>query len=276
MTNRLAIRRGTEKRILLAASVAWVLAAPILFGSGIGLMSVAQAQTNSSAALSPDDIARRRAEQAMPRTAISYDVKQFDKYVGHYQMPQASIFFTIHRDGDHLLTRLTGQQDVEVYPESPTKFFAKVVAAQFSFDTDAQGHVTQLVLHQGGMEQAAKKVADSVAIASDAAFDARFKSQTPDPARAAPLRRFIQATVKGTPAFDIMSPGLADAVRQQKSGTDQIFQKTGALKSITFKAVGPGGMDIYTVTFENAVQEWRIGPLSPDGKIDGIVFRPAP
>lgn len=276
MAYRLAIRRNAAKRIVMAASGACALAVPILIGSIVALPAFAQAQSNASASPSPDDIARRRAEQAMPRTAVAYDARQFDKFVGHYQMPNGNAFFTIHRDGDHLLSRLTGQLDVELYPESPTKFFAKVVAAQVSFDTDAQGKVTQLVLHQGGMEQAAKKVDDAVAMASDAAFAERFKNQTPDPARAAPLRRFIEAAVKGKPAFDIMSPGLADAVRQQQPANDQILLKAGALKSITFKGVGPGGMDIYTVAFEHANEEWRIGPLGPDGKINGILFSPLP
>jgi DNA-binding beta-propeller fold protein YncE len=121
-----------------------------------------------------------------------------------------------------------------------------------------------------------KDADDAQQTSAQAALAQRVKNQTPDPAREAPLRRFIEAVVKGSPAFEIMSTGLANAVRQQQAATEPMFQKAGALKSITFKSVGPGGMDIYTVTFEHANQEWRIGPLDPDGKINAINFGPAP
>ena len=224
----------------------------------------------------PQEHARLLMEQAMPRTAIAYNAADFDKFAGAYEFPNGAAYMTVRREGDHFFTRVTGQQDVEVFPESPTKFFLKVVDAQISFDTDASGKVTELVLHQGGREQHAKRTDDAAAKAFDAAFEARFKSQTPDPAREAPLRQFIEAASRGTPDFEIMSPQLADAVRKQKPMADETFQKAGAFKSLTFKGVGPGGADIYIAAFEHANQEWRIGPLGPDGKINGIVSRPAP
>jgi hypothetical protein len=47
----------------------------------------------------------------------------------------------------------------------------------------------------------------------------------------------------------------------------------GALKTVTFKAVGPAGADIYEVEFEKAKIEWRIGP-PVDGKVSLLNFRP--
>lgn len=44
---------------------------------------------------------------------------------------------------------------------------------------------------------------------------------------------------------------------------------------MTFKGVGPGGADIYTVTFEKGVLEWRIW-LAPDGKIENANNRAPP
>ena len=55
-----------------------------------------------------------------------------------------------------------------------------------------------------------------------------------------------------------------------------MFKQAGAFKSLSFKGVGPGGADIYIAVFEHANQEWRIGPIGPDGKINGISFAPAP
>jgi hypothetical protein len=41
-----------------------------------------------------------------------------------------------------------------------------------------------------------------------------------------------------------MSPGLANATRQQLAGIQSTFTGFGALQSITFKSVGTGGADI--------------------------------
>ena len=42
---------------------------------------------------------------------------------------------------------------------------------------------------------------------------------------------------------------------------------------MTFKGVGPGGADIYTVKFENGSLEYRLW-LAPDGKIESANVRP--
>jgi len=38
----------------------------------------------------------------------------------------------------------------------------------------------------------------------------------------------------------------------------------------------PGGAEIYDVTFERGQVEWRITPLTADGKISGMGFRALP
>jgi hypothetical protein len=40
----------------------------------------------------------------------------------------------------------------------------------------------------------------------------------------------------------------------------------GALQSVTFKGVGPGGADIYTVKFDKGSLDYRVW-LTPDGKV---------
>lgn len=268
MTNKICIRSNAVRKFLLATVAA--IALGMMGGSALAQPAPTQPASTQ------EERARMLMEQAMPRTAIAYNPADFDKYVGAYELGNGAAFFTIHRDGTHLFMRLTGQPDVEVFPESPTKFFAKVVDAQISFDTDAQSQVTELVLHQNGREQHARKADETLAKAAEADRAARFKSQTADPAREAPLRRFIEAEAKDSPDFDLMSPELADAVRKQQPLTEQRFKDAGAFKSLTFKGVGPGGMDIYIAAFEHANQEWRIGPLGADGKINGITFAPAP
>ncbi len=68
------------------------------------------------------------------------------------------------REGNHLFTQVTGQQKVEVFLESDHDFFLTVIDAQITFQTDSQGKVTGLVLHQGGDHPAAgpNKLADTL------------------------------------------------------------------------------------------------------------------
>lgn len=220
-----------------------------------------------------DSVTQRLAEQQRPRTVVPFDPPQFDQYVGFYQFGP-NVFASMTRRGDHYFTQLTGQPEVELFPESPTKFFATVVAAQVSFVTDAQGKVTEMVLHQGGIEQHAPKVDQSVVNSGAAALAERIKNNLPDPDRVAPLRRFIDALIAGQPNLDDMSPALAAAVKNQWSVTQKQFEGAGAFKSLEFKKVGAQGMDIYVATFENRQVSFRIGPLTPDHKIQGLLMRP--
>jgi CubicO group peptidase (beta-lactamase class C family) len=88
---------------------------------------------------------------------IQVDPKIFDGYVGNYQLaPNFSI--TITREGDHLFEQATNQQKFEIFPESDKDYFLKVVEAHITFVTDGQGHATELILHQGGADQHAKRV----------------------------------------------------------------------------------------------------------------------
>jgi hypothetical protein len=117
---------------------------------------------------------QRFADQARPRTAITIDPSAFDRYVGYYAL-NAQFVFRITRDGDRFFTQLTGQPKVEVFPESDTDYFARIVQAQITFVTDAQGQATGLVLHQNGREFPARGVAEAQALAADATFEEQAK-----------------------------------------------------------------------------------------------------
>ena len=97
---------------------------------------------------------------------------------------------------------------------------------------------------------------------------------TASPGTEAALRRFIDGFIKGQPDLDEMGPGLANAVKAQSAAMQPMFDKLGALKTLTFKTVAPGGADIYEADFEHGQTEWRIAPLGADGKVNGLNFRP--
>jgi CubicO group peptidase (beta-lactamase class C family) len=91
------------------------------------------------------------------RTAIVVSRDVLQRYVGNYQLaPQLVLEVTL--GGSGLQVRPTGQNISDLFPESETDFFFKVVDAQISFVRDAQGSVTGLVLHQDGNDLAARRI----------------------------------------------------------------------------------------------------------------------
>ena len=98
------------------------------------------------------DQTARRSETGPPppkeHKEVAIDPKILDNYVGSYELAPHFIL-TVTREGDHLFTQATGQEKVEVFPESDHDFFLRVIDAEITFETDSQGKVTGLVLHQG-------------------------------------------------------------------------------------------------------------------------------
>ena len=76
------------------------------------------------------------------------------------------------RDGSRLFTQLTGQPKFEVFAESDKDFFLKVVDAQLTFETDASGKATAVVLHQNGVDQHAKRIEGEPVVPKGITLDA--------------------------------------------------------------------------------------------------------
>ena len=205
---------------------------------------------------------------------VTVDTAVYDGYVGHYRFGESSVM-TISREGNRLLSRLTGQPPVEIFPNSKTEYFAKIVNAQITFEVDAQGRATAITLHQNGKHHAAPRMDDQAAQQIEDALNARVQSQTPLPGSEAAVRRLYGSLLSGKPIYDEMSPGLAEATREQLPQLLQCAQNYGAIRSIEFRGVGPQGMDVYDVHHEKGRSTMRIA-LSPDGKIQGALFSPGP
>jgi D-alanyl-D-alanine-carboxypeptidase/D-alanyl-D-alanine-endopeptidase len=238
------------------------------------------ALTNISTPQGVDDIGRHLLNASYPllkldapaeHRQITLDTKTYDRYVGQYQLGPNAIM-TMSRDGDRFYSQLTNQPKVEIFPESESQFFLKVVDAQLTFNTEA----TQVTLHQNGRDIVGKRMNDADvkrAAEEEAAIAQRFKDQKQAPGTEAALRRNIEELQRGEPNYDQMSPQLADVTRQQLPQLKAVMGQLGTLQSVTFTGVGPGGADIYQVKFEHGSTEWRIS-LGPDGKAIGIGFRP--
>jgi hypothetical protein len=91
------------------------------------------------------------------RTEVKVAEKILKQYVGDYEL-QPGFVLSVTQEGTQLSTQATGQVKVEVYPESETKFFLKVVDAQIEFVKDESGKVTKLILYQNGQRLEAKKI----------------------------------------------------------------------------------------------------------------------
>jgi CubicO group peptidase (beta-lactamase class C family) len=85
------------------------------------------------------------------RKEIKLPAATLSKYVGTYEMTP-KMTMTVTLDGEQLMTQLTGQSPLKIFPESETAFFLKVVDAQLEFIKDQSGAVTHVVLHQGGRD----------------------------------------------------------------------------------------------------------------------------
>jgi D-alanyl-D-alanine carboxypeptidase len=86
------------------------------------------------------------------------------------------------------------------------------------------------------------------------------------------LREHFASLQRGEPNYDDMSPRLAEIIRAHPDSS-QMARDLGAVQSMTFRGTGPRGADIYEVTTDNGLSEWRI-KLAPDGKIEALFFRP--
>ena len=113
-----------------------------------------------------DDIGRHLLESQYPLAkveapkeykAIKLEAKILDAYVGDYQLAP-NFVITISREGDQFFAQATGQGKLELFAETETDFFFKVVDAQVTFVKGDKGQVTSLVLHQNGVDQRATKI----------------------------------------------------------------------------------------------------------------------
>jgi serine-type D-Ala-D-Ala carboxypeptidase/endopeptidase len=94
------------------------------------------------------------AERPQRRKTIEVDAGLLETYEGVYELtPKFRLTVTVE-DGK-LMVQATDQPKFQVFPESKTEFYYKVVDAQLTFVARPDGKVTRLVLHQNGVDQQA-------------------------------------------------------------------------------------------------------------------------
>jgi len=89
---------------------------------------------------------------------------------------------------------------------------------------------------------------------------------TPQPGTEATAREAMVSLARGDPDYSRMAPGLAEVTRQQLPGIQKMLTDLGELKSVTFREVGPNGMDAYDIKFANGSLIYLLA-LDDQGKV---------
>lgn len=103
-------------------------------------------------------------------------------------------------------------------------------------------------------------------------------AEASDPAHVAATEAALKATIAamqaGTPNYAAMTPDLAAKVREQAATVTPLIQSFGALNGLSHAGT-QNGAELFLVMFANAPTQWIIN-LTPEGKINALLFRPAP
>jgi CubicO group peptidase (beta-lactamase class C family) len=111
-----------------------------------------------------DPLPVRQVNTAVTPDALDVLVGRYDYGVG---------ILSVTKEGPHLYAQLGTQPRREIYPESSTNFFWKVVDAQVTFIKDSQGKVIKAIHHQNGQTIHAPRLEDlKEAKVDPAAYDA--------------------------------------------------------------------------------------------------------
>ena len=194
-----------------------------------------------------------------------------DRFVGFYQLkPDIVVRFT--RKGDDLFAQGSGQPAIQLSPEGPNRFMSS--HGQWRFEQDARGNVIDVVLTKPDNESKAPRIGAGQAQAIIVAQDALVKANKPSAGVEGALRLQISAFQKGAPDYDAMAPPLASVVQKNAQMAIALVRKQGVLQSLKFRNVLPGGGNVYDAKFEHGDMEWTIAPLTADGKVDHLAFKP--
>ena len=91
------------------------------------------------------------------RREVQVDPAVLATYAGRYEISPTFIL-TVRPDGGRLYIQATAQAEFEVYAESETEFFYRVVNAQVSFERPEDGVAPSLTLHQNGKHMPGKRL----------------------------------------------------------------------------------------------------------------------
>jgi hypothetical protein len=261
-------RMGWRKRALVAIA----LAPGIIFAASAVVPGWSKQSTDSLGNALP-------SASASHTDTIGGEPHPFDRYVGYYEFgPFRAV--TVARAGDRLTALETGRLKIEVTANGDQVFASQDTGETITFTSDAEGRTTALILGEPGMKgRRATRIdvgrvqliegafARQIATAPD-----RFKDQLPADGSKLALLRAIHDLQRGAPGDERIGQ-MAENVRRHIAPLHAMLTALGAVESVFFRGVGPGGYDIYGAKFAAGLAEFRVR-LAPDGNIEDIAFRP--
>jgi hypothetical protein len=213
-----------------------------------------------------------------PRIELAAAV--LDAHVGWYELdPTCAIAVT--REGDRLFLQFTARPKFEMLALSEQDFVSTDGRAFVIFMAGSQGTADELLLHQPGPGVRGLKRIDAARAAAIednfarwvAAAPDRFKDQAPAQGSRDGLLQAIEDLQRNVPSYARMSPQLAEGLQRNASELHAMLSALGALDTVFFRGVGPGGYDIYGAKFAKGFAEIRL-LMGADGKIENMLFRP--
>ncbi|MEZ2143906.1 M56 family metallopeptidase [Bradyrhizobium sp. DN5] len=219
-----------------------------------------------------------RALRVAEMPAAATGPAPLDQYVGWYRVAPNRVL-TVRRDGDRLQVQETVQGRAALLAEG-ADVFSIHGDNLLIFLRDEEARVSRVLVQNAVFgARLAPRIDAAVAQAIEADFARRvaevpdrFREQVPVAGGKEMILRGIEDLRRGTPNYDRMSAPLAAKIHRQLNETQATFVALGALESIFFRGVGPGGYDIYGAKFENGSAEFRL-LLEPDGKVGDVLFR---
>lgn len=78
-------------------------------------------------------------------------------YIGKYEL-MPNFILTVTKEDHQMKAQATGQPAFDIFPKSENEFYLKVVNAQLTFNSNEEGTVISVTLHQGGQDLEGKKM----------------------------------------------------------------------------------------------------------------------
>jgi hypothetical protein len=210
------------------------------------------------------------------RAKVALSAAALARYAGYYQLnPTTTAQVTVA--GSRAFLQMGNGPKTALYSAGQNRFFRAMPDGDLEFAGAADAPAAELVLYPGngeGTPNRARRVSEAEVKQMADALAARRAANTANPRSEAAIRKFLTDMVAGTTDYDSLAPGLANAVRAQMERTRPLFQGFGAIKSISFTEVGPGGLDVFKVEFEKGAITMRL-LVSDDGKIQTMNFQMA-
>jgi len=128
--------------------------------AGVGVVGL----SNVAGVAGVDDVGIHVLDPAAPvvtapaeAAQIALDPKVLEGYVGNYQLAPG-FFLAVTREGGQLYVQATNQGRDEIFASAEREFFSRRVNAQITFQADASGRASALVLHQNGRDMPAPRI----------------------------------------------------------------------------------------------------------------------